>query len=55
MGNQIDPVPGIMQEALVRGLKLHITLLVPPCPKMSIWALKYDYEIPTTFPDRVDG
>ena len=26
-------IPGILQEALVKGLTLHITLLVPPCPK----------------------
>ena len=34
-GVQIDQVPGILQEALVRGLKLHIyiSLLVEPCPK----------------------
>ena len=33
VGVQIDQVPGILQEALFRGLKLHITLLVSPCPK----------------------
>ena len=34
-GVQIDQVPGILQEALVRGLKLHIYIspLVEPCPK----------------------
>ena len=34
MGVQIDQAPGTLQ-ALVRGLKLHITLLVPPCPKIN--------------------
>ena len=35
MGVQIDQVPGILQEALIRGLELHITLLVPLCPKIN--------------------
>ena len=35
MGVQIDHVPGILQEALVRGVKLDITLLVPSCPKIN--------------------
>ena len=45
MGVQIDQVPGILQEASVGGLKLHITLLVPPCPNI-LWLSKhlYDYK-----------
>ena len=35
MGVQIDQVPGILQEALVRGLKLYMNLVVPRCPKFN--------------------
>ena len=27
--------PGILQEALVKGLELHVTLLVPLCAKFN--------------------
>ena len=30
-----NQVPGMLQEALDRWLKLQITLLVPPCPKSN--------------------
>ena len=35
MGVLIDQGPSVLQEALLRGLKLYITLLVPPCPKFN--------------------
>ena len=31
---QIVQVPGMLKEALLRGLKLHISLLVPPVQKV---------------------
>ena len=59
-GVQIDQVPstvpGILQEAMVRGLKLRTTLLVPPCPKLSwVFGHWYDYKTSTTFPNRVNS
>ena len=44
-----------IQKALVRGLKLHITLLVPPCPKIEwVFGHWYDKKTSTIFPDRVN-
>ena len=56
MGVNIDQAPGILQEALVRALKLYIFLLVPPCPKyLWVFGHWYYYKTPTAFPDRLNG
>ena len=39
VGDQIDHVPGVLQEALVKGLKLHITRTTLSANLMSIWEL----------------
>ena len=56
VGFQIDHVPRVLQEYLVRRLKLHITPLVPPCPKIQwLFGRWYGHKTLTTFPDRVNG
>ena len=35
VGEQIDKVSGTLPKTLVRGLKLHITLLAQLCPKIN--------------------
>ena len=47
---------GILQEALVRGLKLHNSPRTTLSEINEYWALiQYDYVTSTTLPDRVNG
>ena len=56
VGVQINHVPGIFQGSLVKGLMLHITLLVSPCPTIFwLFAPSYYYKTSTTFLDGVNG